>query len=192
MHRLPLNNLLVRYAAAWPAEAATAQRFLEFVARHEQCLYRTCLPGHVTASAWITDAGDRHALLTHHTKLGRWLQLGGHVDGEPHVEQAALREAREESGMRDIELVHWSEHLVPLDLDVHGIPARGNEPAHEHWDVRFWLRAAPGQALVVSAESRALRWVAGSGLGALTTEDSVLRLYRKVEALRGCGLAGRA
>lgn len=184
MHRRPLNSLLLRYAEVWPSEAATVRRFVAFVAAHRDCLLRTCLPGHVTASAWITDAGDEHALLTHHRKLGRWLQLGGHVDGESHVERAALREAREESGMQQFELVRWCGDLVPLDLDVHGIPARGDEPAHEHWDVRFWLRAAPDQPLVVSAESRALRWVAGAQIGTLTAEESVLRLHRKVEALR--------
>jgi 8-oxo-dGTP pyrophosphatase MutT (NUDIX family) len=184
VHRQPLIALLERYARAWPAEAAVADRFLHFVRAHADCLERTCVPGHVTASAWIVDEHGR-ALLTHHRKLGRWLQLGGHVDGERAVERAALREAQEESGMGTFTFGRWLDELVPLDLDVHPIPARGHEPRHDHWDVRFWLQAAPGQALAISPESVDLRWFAPAELAAVTAEESVLRLQRKVDALRG-------
>lgn len=187
MHRQPLIELLTRYAAAWPAEAPLAERFLAFVREHADCLLRSCAPGHITASAWIVDATHQHALLTHHRKLGRWLQLGGHVDGESNVERAAVREAQEESGMHTFTLPRWDPHgaLLPLDLDVHRIPARKQEPAHDHWDVRFWLVAAPGQAIVRSDESNDLRWFAAGELRAATGEDSVLRLARKVAQLAG-------
>lgn len=184
MHRNALTALLHRYAAAWPAEAAVVDRFLAFVRQHPDCLQRSCVPGHITASAWILDSTGERALLTHHKKLGRWLQLGGHVDGETAVERAALREAQEESGMQGFRLPRWTDELVPLDLDVHGIPAHRDEPAHDHWDVRFWLQAEPGQELVLSAESNDLRWFAADELAAVTTEESVLRLARKVRALR--------
>lgn len=176
--------LLHRYAVAWPSETALVDRFLAFVRQHPDCLQRSCVPGHITASAWILDAAGERALLTHHKKLGRWLQLGGHVDGETAVERAALREAQEESGMQRLELQQWTRELVPLDLDVHGIPARRDEPAHDHWDVRFWLQAEPGQELVLSAESNDLRWFAEDELVTVTEEESVLRLARKVRALR--------
>lgn len=184
MHRRHLIALLARYATAWPDELALARRFVDFVRAHDDCLLRSCVPGHITASAWIVAADGSRALLTHHKKLGRWLQLGGHVDGEQHVEQAALREAQEESGMAAFTFQHWLPELVPLDLDVHGIPARRDEPAHDHWDVRFWLQALPGQDLVLSAESNDLRWFTADELAAATAEESVLRLARKVAALR--------
>jgi 8-oxo-dGTP pyrophosphatase MutT (NUDIX family) len=145
------------------------------------------VPGHITASAWILDADGERALLTHHRKLGRWLQLGGHVDGEPRVERAALREAVEESGMARFEFAHWAGALTPLDLDVHAIPARGSEPEHLHWDVRFWLRAAPGQALAISEESTDLRWFTPAELTAATAEESVVRMLRKVAHLQARG-----
>jgi 8-oxo-dGTP pyrophosphatase MutT (NUDIX family) len=185
MHRRPLIDLLQRYGATWPAERDVLERFLAFVAAHDDCLLRSCVPGHITSSAWIV-AADGRALLTHHKKLGRWLQLGGHVDGEPRVELACLREAREESGMHEFELVRFAgNELVPLDLDVHPIPARGAEPLHEHWDVRFLLRCGPGQQLVVSDESHDVRWVSGDQLEWHSDEESVLRLARKAAAL-GC------
>lgn len=184
MDRAPLIDMLRRHAEAWPAERELAERFLAFARAHDDCLLRTCRPGHITASAWIVDAEAERALLTHHRKLGRWLQLGGHVDGEARVERAALREAVEESGMARFSFVRWSDELVPLDLDVHAIPARGAEPEHLHWDVRFWLRAEPGQRLSISEESNDLRWFTPAELAAATSEESVLRMMRKVEALR--------
>ncbi|MCA8973764.1 MAG: NUDIX hydrolase [Planctomycetes bacterium] len=188
MHRRPLIAQLERYRAHWPDEVAIVDRFLRFVETHDDCLLRSCGVGHITASAWILDADRDRALLCHHGKLGRWLQLGGHVDGEVDVERAALREAKEESGLRQLRLVPWAgADLVPLDLDVHPIPARADEPAHEHWDVRFLLRAAPGQQLEISAESNDLRWFRPEEVALVTTEESVLRLQQKARRLRDGG-----
>jgi 8-oxo-dGTP pyrophosphatase MutT (NUDIX family) len=180
-----LQSLLSVHAAAWPDQRDLAARFRAFVDAHPDCLHRHCQPGHITASAWIVSADGQRCLLTHHRKLGRWLQLGGHVDGEERIELAALREAREESGIVQFELVRWREALVPLDLDVHPIPARGNEPGHWHWDVRFLLRAAADEPLVQSSESNDLRWFGMGELAAVTDEDSVRRLAEKAALLRG-------
>ena len=88
------------------------------------CFDRTCRPGHITAAAWILSADRRRSLLTHHRKLDRWLQLGGHADGQWHVEEVALREAREESGLTRFDIVPIDGVLMPFDVDVHEIPAR--------------------------------------------------------------------
>lgn len=184
MHRDHVRELLQRYALAWPGEADLAARFAHFVDEHDDCLLRTCAPGHVTASAWILSPSGGEVLLTLHKKLGRWLQLGGHVDGERRIELAALREAAEESGLAGFTFEPWSgPDLVPLDLDVHPIPARGREPEHLHWDVRFLLRAPAGQPLVRSDESTDLRWFAADRLATVTEEESVLRLARKTRQL---------
>ena len=114
-----------------------------------------------------------HVLLTHHAKLGRWLQPGGHSDGDPDTLAVALREAREESGLD----VGALDDAI-FDLDVHRIPALGREPAHLHFDVRFLVQAAHDR-FRVSDESHALAWVPAVGLGALTDEESVLRMARK-------------
>jgi 8-oxo-dGTP pyrophosphatase MutT (NUDIX family) len=181
MHRKPLLELLARYARRDAAAMADASRFAAFAAAHDDCLLRSCVPGHITASAWILSSDGTHCLLTHHRKLQRWLQLGGHVDGESQVQRAALREAREESGMQHFDLLVPGRELEPLDLDVHTIPARKQDPQHEHWDVRFLLRARPGQQLVISEESNDLQWIPVAKLGAYTEEESVLRLQRSAE-----------
>ena len=185
MHRRHLTNLLARYVKTWPDEAGKAERFMAFALNNEDCLLRSCVPGHITSSAWILSPDGASALLTHHKKLGRWLQLGGHVDGESQIELACLREAQEESGMQTFTFTPWAgAELVPLDLDVHTIPARKDEPMHEHWDVRFLLRADSGQELVISEESNQLVWAPLTKLSDFTDEESVLRLHQKALKLR--------
>ena len=156
-------------------------RFEAFIDSHPDCFERSCQVGHITGSAWIVNrAGDR-VLLTHHRKLGRWLQPGGHSDGTPGTLEVALREAREESGL-DVRVL---DEAI-FDLDVHLIPARGCEPAHYHYDVRFLVQAME-ERFRVSEESCALAWVPADRVGVFTNHESVLRMACKWQARRGGG-----
>ena len=181
MHRRELKALLAEYRGRWPQESATVARFDAFVDSHPDCFHRSCRVGHITGSAWLVDmAGDR-VLLAHHAKLGRWLQPGGHSDGDPDTLAVALRETREESGLD----VRALDDAI-FDIDVHRIPARGREPAHLHFDVRFLVQAEHDR-FRVSDESHALAWVPAVGLDALTDEESVLRMARKWVTQRADG-----
>ena len=190
MHRNKLIGDLEAYRAHHPQEAATADRFLDFVRHHQRCFHRDCLPGHVTASAWLIDPGGSRVLLTHHRKLNRWLQPGGHCDGDPDTLRTALREAAEESG-----LAVETCSVAPLDIDIHAIPARkpfpsrkaaparAAEPAHLHYDVRYALRAKSDE-FTVGEESHALAWVGFADLADYTREASILRMLAKWRQLR--------
>jgi len=167
------------YVPADAREASMRERIIAFVGAHRDAFERALAIGHVTASAWIVDPARTRALLTHHRKLGKWLQLGGHADGDPDVRRAALREAQEESGLSSLRFVH--ERIY--DLDVHPIPARPGEPAHDHYDVRFALEADPREPLVVSTESKELAWIPLDALSAYEADESVLRLARKTASL---------
>ena len=147
----------------------------QFVEAHPDCFERSLREGHVTGSCWLLDASGTHVLLTHHRKLDRWLQLGGHADGDPDLLRVALREAREESGLEDIVAV--SEAI--FDVDVHAIPARGDEPRHLHYDVRFLLRAGRDAPLRVNHESKALAWIKLSEVARLSPDESLLRMVAK-------------
>lgn len=150
-------------------------RILAFLDQHPDALLRSCLPGHLTSSALLLDASRERALLTHHRKLNRWLQLGGHVDGDGDLARSALREGVEESGIADLLL-----DPQPMDLDIHTIPARKTEPEHLHLDVRFVLQAPEGARYQVSEESHDLAWVAPGDLERYETDESVVRLFRRV------------
>lgn len=172
-----LLRLLAGYAAGHPGEDVAP--FRRFVERQPRCFERDCFDdGHVTASAAVLNRAGSHMLLTHHAKLGRWLQLGGHADGDADALRVACREAREESGLAVVPVC-----AEPVDVDIHRIPPRGAEPAHLHYDVRFLLRVADGSArLVLSDESLALRWVHLGAMTAVTSEASLLRLAAKAQA----------
>lgn len=182
-HRDPLRLLLTAYLEDRPEDAARVAPVLALLQGTPRCFERDALPGHVTASAWILDAERRRSLLTHHKKLGRWLQLGGHADGETDVHAVALREAREESGLVHFEFFARGGGVRPLDVDVHWIPPRKDAPGHWHHDVRFLLIAGPDQSIACSDESVDLRWFTDSEVLAATDEDSVLRLLRRAREL---------
>ena len=146
--------LLMDYRQRWPGEADVVDLFLELLGDAEDPFRRERLAGHFTASAWLVDGEGTHVLLTHHRKLGLWLQLGGHADGEPDFATVAMAEAREESGLPDLSLVDGTI----FDLDRHWIPEHNGVPAHWHYDVRFVVRAGGSGEFVVSDESHALAW----------------------------------
>jgi 8-oxo-dGTP pyrophosphatase MutT (NUDIX family) len=145
---------LAAYRERHPDEADTVAEFAELAREQGADPYRReRLQGHFTASAWLVGADGRRALLTHHRKLDRWLQPGGHADGDRELARAALREAEEESGLR-----HLVVEPEPFDLDRHWIPERGAEPGHWHYDVRFVVRATGSEEFVVGEESHDLAW----------------------------------
>ena len=114
-------------------------------------------PGHLTGSAFVLDAAGRRLVLVHHARLGRWLQPGGHGEpGESDPLAVAMREAREETGIEGLRPHPKVSGL--FDLDVHEIPARKDEPAHLHLDLRFALVAPSGAEPKASAESKEVLW----------------------------------
>ncbi len=121
------------------AVEAERERVLDFCRRHPDALVRQCRDGHLTGSAFVVDPGHRRALLIHHRKLDRWLQPGGHADGEGDLALVALTEAIEETGIRDLEVV-----VPAIDVDIHLIAARKADPLHLHLDVRFLVLAPVG------------------------------------------------
>jgi 8-oxo-dGTP pyrophosphatase MutT (NUDIX family) len=162
------------------AEGTIAERFAELLKAAPDCAFRNYFsPGHLTGSAWIVDQTGQRVLLLHHGKLHRWLQPGGHADGEFDLTRVALRETQEESGLTRLRLVQFEI----FDLDIHEIPPRGAEPAHLHFDVRYLILADSAERLVLSDESHAVEWVELARLSEYTTEPSVLRMARKCELL---------
>ncbi len=175
MHRSQLLNLLKDYRTRFPGEARMCERMIAFVEQHPRCFERSLAEGHITGSAWLVDSSGEKVLLTHHRKLDRWLQLGGHADGDPDVLEVAVNEAREESGIGDLEVCS----PFMFDIDIHLIPARGMEPAHFHYDCRFAVQTLSSDIYTVSDESHDLRWVMIKDLSSLTVEESMLRMARK-------------
>lgn len=180
VHRDQLLEQLAEYGLRHPDEAGVVGRFVEFVRDEVGCFERSLERGHVTGSAWVVNGDGSEVLLTHHRKLDRWLQLGGHADGVSDVLAVAMTEAREESGLGDFTQV--GEGI--FDLDIHPIPARVGEAEHLHYDVRYVLRAGGCTEYTVSDESHDLRWVRAGEVEGLTGEESMMRMVRKWEGLK--------
>lgn len=166
------------YADRHPDETADVLGFVAFAQSGTDVFERTRPDGHFTASCWLVSADGQRVLLTHHRKLGRWLQLGGHADGDNDLPRVALREAQEESGLVDLRL----EPEI-FDIDAHLIPARGGDRAHVHWDVRFVVHCRGSADFQVSAESLDLAWVTVAALRDDPEADpSLRRMAAKWEA----------
>ena len=181
MHRNPLLALLAGYQTTTADDTAILARFADFVRQNPACFERTLKSGHVTGSAWIVCPRRAGALLTHHRKLNRWLQPGGHDDGDPDIFAVALREATEETGLK---------YLRPLsarifDLDIHLIPARAAQVAHFHYDVRFIFEANPAESLVISRESKNLAWLPLARIAGPEFGRSMQRMAQKTNAFGG-------
>ncbi len=173
-----LHNL-INFTSPYAEETEFIASFKDLL-QSQRCYFRDHLPGHITGSAWIVNAKKDSALLVHHRKLNRWLQPGGHADGDENIVNVALREAHEETGLNKLMLLH--EGL--FDIDIHTIPARNDFPAHLHYDVRFALLADDDELLFLSAESHTLEWIKFSDLITVTENNtSIIRMAEKSKRL---------
>ena len=176
MHRNKLLTLLKNHKTNNSEEVNFLEQITKFVQENPDCFERSLLMGHVTGSAWIVDKSRQFTLLTHHRKLDKWFQTGGHCDGDSDVLNVALKEAQEETGLSDVQIL--SSKI--FDIDIHEILERKDIPAHLHYDVRFLFEADMNQTFTVSSESTDLAWIALSEVSKLNDSESIMRMVFKV------------
>lgn len=169
-----LHDLLDVYHSSDPREAGFLEAMRALAAVGEPSTTRHHFtPGHFTASAFVLSPDRRQIALLFHPKLKRWLQPGGHLEGEDTSPLAAARrEIAEEIGQAELTVL--GDGL--FDLDVHDIPANPREPAHQHFDLRFAFVAA---TWTLNGEHEA-RWVPLESVDAVESDASVMRAVGKL------------
>lgn len=158
------------YCSEYDNEKDSIREVTDFIKTNPDCFCRDNLSGHITGSAWLLNPDENKVLLTYHKKLNKWLQLGGHSDGDSDTWHVALREATEESGILDISFV--TQKI--FDVDVHVIPADKNSGTleHKHYDIRFLLKA-PNENFTIGNESFALKWASLTDLENMLAEGKI-------------------
>lgn len=174
MSHTDLIHRIENYHTSFKEEVEFQKRFLHLLRAHPLCFMRDLLFGHLTASAWITNLECTEALLLFHSKLQRWLQPGGHCDGETNVEEVAKKEVLEETG---IQILHKNFEI--FDLDIHSIPQKGNVPKHFHYDIRFHFKISKSTPILKNHESMALKWVSYDQIKLEMVDRSILRMMEK-------------
>ena len=176
-HKLEL--LIKNYICSYPLEKAPYD-MLSFYKSERSVFSKKNKKGHFTGSGWVVSPDKHKILMTHHKTINKWLQLGGHADGEEDLLKVALREAWEESGLQRFKVLN----KTVFDLDVHKIPKVGSESSHFHYDVRFLLEADPEkESIIVSDESYDVAWFPIEKVLRLNPEKSIHRMVDKTVSL---------
>ena len=179
-----VREQLSNYAPDDAREAGFVARMLELCGAAGATERAHFEPGHFTASAFVLSPDRRDLVLIFHKKLGIWVQPGGHVEPtDADLMDSARREVLEEVGLGELEIIQRGDSTL-FDVDIHPIPARKLDPAHEHFDVRFAFVAAK-RDLVHSEEVTDLRWVPLAEVEAMATDDSVMRAVKKLRRVLG-------
>lgn len=221
--RMPLQDAIAGYRQLWIGEVpgiisptlkhrtyevaeeqGIITRFEQFIGSTPGCFERSNLAGHITGSAMVVSEDFNEVLLTLHAKLGMWLQLGGHADGNNFVHEVAATEVREESGLTEFQFFDWAQENkkngangvapqtpslhdqqpLPFDLDAHWIPQNQKDAGHWHYDVRYVVAARRSQPLAITDESHDLRWFSLDEARTVTNERSMHRQFDKVERFK--------
>jgi 8-oxo-dGTP pyrophosphatase MutT (NUDIX family) len=182
MHRQELLNLLRRHRTRFMDEAAYIRRAITFVEEHEDIFYRELWPAHVTGSAWVVSPDCSRVLMMHHRKHDQWFQPGGHSDGDADILRVALRETAEETGMEPSQVRLLSTEV--FDVDIHAIPVIGDEPRHEHIDIRFLVEIDDSLEVPGNDESHDVIWVDLYNVTHYNSNRSTYRMLEKTRRMR--------
>ena len=182
MHRLELLNLLREHRTRFMEESGYVKRAIGYIKEHEDCFYRELWPVHVTGSAWVVSPDHNRILMMHHKKHNQWFQPGGHADGDADIVRVALRETSEETGI-DLSQIKLLD-LNVFDVDIHGIPAMGNEPQHDHIDIRFLVEIDDSEPVPGNDESHQVLWVSLYEVTRYNNNRSTYRMLEKTRKLR--------
>lgn len=174
------TDLLTCWPAPDAAQEALRVGYLQHLSEHPDAVAKSGPPEHLTASCLVLSTDGTHALLTHHRRARQWFQFGGHLEAEDtSVWDAARREAREESGLPDLDPLPR-----PVQLDRHVLEGDFGR-CREHLDIRYVALAARQARPRVSGESLEVAWWPVDALPEGTRDELAPLVSRGLAALGG-------
>jgi len=180
MKREDLISELGNYKTQFDEERLFIPIFIDLLENQENCFERSLVSGHITGSAWVLNESFTKALFVHHVKLNRWLQPGGHADGDENIHHVAMKELREETGVVTVK----PYTTTIFDLDVHKIPVNRKVPEHNHFDIRYLFVVSDKAKLTVSKESKEVKWWHLMDVPKIVdNEHSIMRMVAKSNLL---------
>lgn len=173
---------IMNYTPVNEQEETDKATLLHWLQSGEDISIRENLIGHLTASAWVVNPQRTHVLMAYHKLYGSWAWLGGHADGDWDLHRVAEKEAREESGIRQLKAV--TEEPISLEiLTVNGHEKKGcYVPCHLHLNVTYLFEADPEQELHCKPdENTGVDWIPMDALAERCNEPwFVQRIYSKL------------
>lgn len=177
-----------------PQEKEDLQVMLQACELHPDVLSRSCEDGHFTASAWICDREHKRVLLVYHRIFDSWAWTGGHADGDPDLLRVALREAEEETGLREFRVLNTDvlsggkgDEKPPISLEILKVKAHRRRglfvPAHLHYNLTWLLEADATTPLRIKEdENSGVAWFLLDEVCAHCSEPQMQPIYAKLNA----------
>ena len=163
-----LRQQLIAYRPWNEQEERDREELLRRLDSHEDLYTRDNAAAHFTASAWVVSPDRKQVLMAYHRLYDSWSWLGGHADGETDLLAVAIREVKEEAGIRHVQPV--SKEIFSLEsLTVDGHVKRGcYVSSHLHLNVTYLLEADSEEAVAIKADEN-------SGVAWFTPEEALVK-----------------
>ena len=177
------QEIIEEYLNFFPKEQRRLTGITERFPLGKSIVSRTDFIGHITVSALVFSPDKKNVLLIYHKQLQKFLQPGGHIEKfDASLFDACYRELREETGLQDIKSLDLTGRQIPIDIDIHSIPAnkKKNEPEHFHYDFCFVFVAQSTEIQIQKEEVTDYKW---TPLGEVTGNERLSNIFQKVNLL---------
>lgn len=183
-----IEKMLEDYQPYDDKEKKDIEQIKKYIFENPNLLNKNCESGHFTGSALVVDLENKKFLLHLHKKLDKWLQFGGHADYETDLSEVAMREAAEETGLKDLRFIDGRNEPIPTDIDIHIIPERKGQPEHPHLDFRYILVTNTPDSLETDSEdeSNEYKWFSFENMekvSKLVNDPALYRLISKAKLI---------